>query len=143
MFLGLICLGFLAVIALFAKVASLLMKKGQDLPSNFMQFPPPEDATTVSSGPSADGDRPQRTIYKGLGVVVCAFTGAILGGVLIWPVVIIGSLGAFLFADSDQSLVITAIGAIVGAILGAVVGVALAVSAGRKPPQNPAVNHGE
>jgi len=135
--LGLICLGFLAVMALLVTVASLLMKKSRDVPSEPRQYPHPDNAPTTSNGPSFDGDRPRKEIYKVLAVAVYALVGAITGGVLIWPVVIFGSFGAVLFAKPVEVLIITAFGAVVGAILGAVVGVALARSAGRKPPNSP------
>jgi hypothetical protein len=143
-FLGLICLGFLAVVVFLLKAASLLMKNNQDFPSSYGQYPQTDDAHVVSSGPPSEGDKARRAAFKGLGVAVYALTGAILGGVLVWPVVIVGSFGAVLFALGEPGLmlIITSTGAVVGGVLGAMVGVALAASAGRKPPPRPAANTG-
>jgi len=128
-FLGLLFLGFLAMVVFLVmkflvKAADSLTKKNRDVPSDPGQYLRPDNALPISNGRSSDGGRPQRGVHKALEVAVCALVGAILGGVLIWPIGIFCSFGAFLFAKPHEVLLVTAISAFVGALSGAVVGVA-------------------
>ena len=136
--LGLVFLGVLAMILamIFAPaiLLTLFLRRRQQIPHEANPYLPRDSGCPLSQPPDGEHVGRQNSYRKKAEIIIVwAVTGAVLGGVLIWPVAIFGSFGVVLFLldKPDVVLLITVSGASVGAILGAVVGSALSASAAR------------